>query len=282
MIASGLVDFHMHTNFSDGLLSAQQLIEYMKRRSIGTMAITDHDTVGAIVAARKIAKDNGIDLISGVEITTRWKDETVHIVALNISLQSNELLNLLEVNQAIRLERATLINDALDVLGYKGSLSYIKEKFNPKVFGRLHFAKFLCDKGYAKGIGHAFKTILNKDVIGNINKKQWPSMESVIKAIHSDNGVAILAHPLKYGLKLQILKNLVNDFSTLKGDSIEYISGKTTFKEMNLIKDISRQFGLTASIGSDFHAPSGGYKDLAKYNDWINNYNPVWATWSIH
>ena len=190
-----LFDLHMHSHYSDGKLSVVQLIEYMKARGVNALSITDHDTIEAKIEAQHIAAENGIDFFIGAEITTKWKNITIHVLGLNLLEDSKELLDLLDNNKAIRHARAIAIDKALAILGYTDALAYIEENFKPKVFGRLHFAQFLCDKKYAKGISDAFKKILTRKEMQESNTGKWPQLQDVIKAIHSAKGVAVLAHP---------------------------------------------------------------------------------------
>ena len=278
----GLIDLHMHSNHSDGLLSLEDLILHMKDKGLNVMSLTDHDTTSGVQEAKLLANEQGIKLISGVEITTRWKSKIVHILGLDIDILSNELQDLLKENQEIRINRAIEINKVLETIGYPGSLDYINTQFKPVAVGRLHFAKFLCDKRYVNGFGQAFKSILTKKSITDIEQGNWPLLEKVINSIHAAKGQSVIAHPLRYGLNEAQLKKFIESFAQCGGDGIEYISGKAIFKDVEYIDNLVKQFKLKASIGSDFHAPNKRTNfDLAKYCRWIKQYSPIWDSWGL-
>lgn len=281
MATTRLYDLHMHTNYSDGVFPIEKLVTYMKQGGINVMAITDHDNIDAFDIAKEITSQENISIIRGVEVTTSYPHGVVHIVGLNMSIDSNEFTNLLANNNKIREVRSNEIDKSLSELGYPGALDYIKEEFKPKVFGRLHFAKFLCDKGYVNGINKAFKNILSKDTI-NTQQSNWPSLQEVISAIHSANGVAVLAHPLKYKFSKTHLTQLIDDFSKCDGDGMELISGYTTHTEVRKLRKMTKQYNLKGSIGSDFHAPWHSQYNAAKYNQWMLESEPIWTTWGTH
>ncbi len=270
-----IFDLHMHTTASDGCFLFEQLISYMKNLGIEVIAITDHDILSS--------KGNvdGIVLVPGVEITTSWSSNSeIHILGLNLKEKSSELDELLEYNRNIRRNRAEIIDYHLEKFGYPGSLKYIVEKYSPQSVGRLHFARFLKDRNYAKNIGEAFKNIIMK--INIKDKFDWPNLEEVIRAIQSAKGQSIIAHPLKYGFKTKEINYLIKTFSELNGDGIEFISGNMTYKEMKLINELSKPYGLLASMGSDFHVPrTNKVFNASKYSKWLNNFIPVWLEWDL-
>ncbi|NQY43487.1 MAG: PHP domain-containing protein [Legionellales bacterium] len=270
-----IFDLHMHTVASDGFFSFEKLIFHMQSLGVNVISITDHD----ILSRAEIV--DGITVIPGAEITTRWNSESViHILGLNLNKESVELNYLLKTNRDIRSKRAELMDSLLSKKGYDGSLQYILDKFSPKSIGRLHFARFLKDCRYVKNWGQAFKDILLDIKIKE--KFNWPSLEEVIQAIHSAGGQAVIAHPLKYGLQPKGISKLIKKFRELNGDGIELISGNMTHKELKFISELAKPYGLLASLGSDFNIPKKNKPfNVAKYNNCLKSYAPIWSEWGL-
>ncbi|MBF0264197.1 MAG: phosphatase, partial [Gammaproteobacteria bacterium] len=142
------------------------------------------------------------------------------------------------------------------------------------MIGRLHFAYFLVQQGYAKDIKHAFKKFLINNKPGYI-KDTWASLEDVINWIQAAKGIAIIAHPARYKLKLKKLKQLVNDFCNLGGQAIEVVSGSQCVDEIPKLSKIAEEYNLYASIGSDFHSPDMPWNNLGYFPDLPRSCKPV-------
>lgn len=266
----------MHTNNSDGFLEPSKLCSHMSLQGVTVIAITDHDVVTTL-DGDTLDKHSNMQVIIGSEITTQWQDNSIHVLGLNLSSDRGKLEQLLLENRNIRKQRSHKIAEHLDNMGFKGSLDYIQDKYKPVSIGRLHFARFLLDSGYVNNIGKAFSGVLSKVELSDF---AWPSLQQVIEAIHSANGSAVLAHPLKYKFSSKQVKSLIKDFAYFNGDAVEYISGNITHKEMMSIHDIIGDSGLKASIGSDFHAPmSHNNFTYAKYCTWLESFQVVWSDW---
>ena len=100
------IDLHIHTKFSDGLLSAKEILKLAQERKLDVISITDHDTLDGYKIASKIVGDYNLQLIPGVEISSNYQGKDVHILAYNFDPNDKKLLELLRYIQRGRFIRA--------------------------------------------------------------------------------------------------------------------------------------------------------------------------------
>ncbi len=266
-----IVDFHCHSNCSDGQLSPSGLIELAEERNVQTLAITDHDTLEAYQQNLK----SSIKLITGIELSTVWNKIGIHVVGLNVDVKSKQLCQLVESQKLIRLKRAELIAKRLEKYGLKNALEEIKSKSQGSYIGRPDFAKLLVNQGICTDTNHAFKKYLGAGKTGDI-KNQWQSMDEIIIAIIKAGGVAVLAHPLYYKLTNSKLRRLLIEFKNLGGVGLEVVNGYQNPDKTEYLSKLCQEFDFKASIGSDFHSHKQ-WKKLGCNSQIINGLNPIWA-----
>ncbi|MDF7667633.1 PHP domain-containing protein [Orbaceae bacterium ESL0727] len=275
-----IFDLHSHTTASDGLLTPTELVRHAVNNQLDVLAITDHDTVKGLPEAQAtIAQANlPLKLICGVEISTSWRNNEIHIVGLNIDSQNEALIQLLLTQEKNRLDRALAISDKLARVSvqnaYRGACDYAKGD----IVSRAHFGRFLVDQGFAKDIKQAFKKYLGKSGYAYVAPK-WCPIDEAITAIHAANGQAVLAHPSRYDLTATKLKALITDFKAFEGDGIEVSQSRQTLEDLYYLAKLTNEFDLLASQGSDFHGLTN-YLDLGKTASLPNNVRPIWYNWS--
>ncbi len=272
------IDFHCHTTASDGSLSPAALLELAEQREIDMLSITDHDTLNAY---HQIAEtDNAIQIIPGIELSSQWKRRGVHIVGLNVGLSSPSILEAVEQQSNARRERAELIAEKLERLGFDGCLAGASSHASgAHQIGRPHFARYLVEIGAVSNIQQAFKRYLGAGKAGDI-KDQWASPEKVISWIRDAGGVAVLAHPTKYKLTRTKLIELLVDFKAAGGEAMEVISGAQLPSVTRDMARLCQDTGLDASCGSDFHAPNQEWAALGKVAPLPQNCTPIWRRWA--
>jgi len=112
----GKIDLHLHTYFSDGQHSPEELILKVKEAGIDFIAITDHDTVDGIAEAIDAGKKYGVEVIPGLEISSDIRDREVHLLAYFFNPANKELEEYLKFFRAERIKRATIIIEKLKEL----------------------------------------------------------------------------------------------------------------------------------------------------------------------
>ncbi|MEN3980413.1 PHP domain-containing protein [Acinetobacter sp. CWB-B33] len=253
------VDLHTHSNISDGTLSPEQLVRAAGEIGIHTLALTDHDTMDGLIQAEGAAKDLGIKLVSGVEISSQWsrpatkKTYGVHIVALNMQ-HPEPLLALLEQQKQIRAVRAKQICDLLIPLIGEDIYADVVAKVDnvPDRVTRTHIAKTLVEKGYVSRAQQAFDKYIKEGKKAYV-KFDGLGLEETIQVIHASSGFAVLAHPTRYDLSATNIRYLIEIFAQFGGDAVELPPAVEPLGTRQMVDRMIAEHGLKVSVGSDFH-----------------------------
>ncbi|MGA0025094.1 MAG: 3',5'-nucleoside bisphosphate phosphatase [Burkholderiales bacterium] len=271
------VDLHSHSTFSDGLLSPADVGERAVQRGVDVLALTDHDEVSGLAAARAAAAHWGLQLIDGVEISVLWQDTTLHIVGLGINSTHEPLVDGLAAIRTGREQRARRIAQSLADAGIPGSLEGARQfAKNPELVSRAHFARHLVSAGHARDTNAVFRNFLTPGKPGYV-QHQWSLLEDAVRWITGSGGVAVIAHPGRYPLNQQQCESLLDEFRSLGGTGLEVVTGSHAPSEYATWARYARRFGLRASAGSDFHGPGEGYRDLGDVPVLPAGCVPVWT-----
>ncbi len=256
-----IIDMHTHTNYSDGDLSPQELIRLAIDKRIGTLAITDHDTIEGIKKVNKnedIIVNSGIEIINGIELSAKTDKGRMHILGYGIDLKNKAL------NKKMIDLKDNSINSVLSIMeqikrdyGIRFSYEDIKTLVNANHnLGRPDLAKLCVKYGYATTSQDAF----DKYLIAAHNKTRQTSKglpyQECLELITNSGGIPVLAHPKSLELSekefLILLKEMIG--CGLKG--IEVYHSSHSKEEMEYYLKIANKYGLLISGGSDFHGKS--------------------------
>ena len=253
------VDLHTHSNISDGTLTPELLVQAALEKGIHTLALTDHDSMDGLILAKKIAKNQPIQIISGVEISSQWsrpstnKSYGVHIVALNMQ-NPEPLQQLLLEQKRIRAERAKQICDLLiPLIGidiYPEVIAKVENE--PDRVTRTHIAKVLVEKGFVSRPQQAFDKYIKEGKKAYV-KFDGLGLAETIEVIHQSQGFAVLAHPTRYDLSATNVRYLIELFAKHGGDAVELPPAIEPASTRQMVDRMIAQFNLKVSVGSDFH-----------------------------
>ncbi|WP_417579647.1 PHP domain-containing protein [Nitrincola sp.] len=254
-----LYDLHMHSNASDGVLAPGALVDLCVDKGIQIMALTDHDTLGGIAEASRIAADRGVHFIPGAEFTCLWRRQVLHILGLNLDEQDPDLQAYMLELVAVRDKRAEKIAERLIKKGISADiLDQARTIAGDASICRPHFAKALIQGGYVASAKAAFDVYLGQGKVGDV-KAEWPDPEHVINIIHHAGGYAVLAHPTKYNMTFTRLRLLFGELQGWQCDAVEVsYPGMNPDQARELLK-VVKQYELLVSAGSDFHSPEFGW-----------------------
>ena len=273
-------DLHNHSTASDGLMSPTQLIELGASHGVQAMALTDHDTIDGLEEAAGAAGKAGIRFVTGVEISVSWGETTVHVVGLGIDPGSAVLVEGLRSIREGRLGRAKRMAQALEALGIPGTLeAALALAGGEDRLSRTHFARHLAESGAVRDTQQAFDKYLGKGKRAFV-QHQWARLEDAMGWILGSGGVAVMAHPGRYGLKPLGRATLLDEFKRLGGEAIEVVTGSHRPEEYATWRRVAEEYGFLASRGSDFHGPGespvmpGGLPPLPA------SLVPVWTRWA--
>ena len=270
-------DLHCHSTVSDGLLSPAELARRAKANGVDLWALTDHDEIGGLAAARAEAAAIGLAFVNGVEISVSWgDDQTVHIVGLGFDADYAPLVEGLAAVRGGRDSRAARMAAELDKVGihgaYEGALKYAG---NPALISRSHFARYIVELGHAKDVKSVFDWWLAKGKPGYVSHP-WATLADALGWIHGAGGVAVIAHPGRYRLTKAQLRELFVAFKGLGGQGIEVLSGSHGDEETREYARVAREFGFLASRASDFHGPGESWMDLGRLPPLPEDLTPIW------
>ena len=255
------IDMHTHTNYSDGDLSPEKLIRLAIDKRIGTLAITDHDTIEGIKKVNRnedIIVDSGIEIINGIELSAKTDKGRMHVLGYGIDL-NNKALN----KKMIDL-RDNSINSVLSIMeqikrdyGIRFGYDDIKELVNANHnLGRPDLAKLCVKYGYATTSQDAFDKYLRDAYNRTRQTSKELQYQECLELITNSGGIPVLAHPKSLELSekefLILLKEMIS--CGLKG--IEVYHSSHSKEEMDYYLEIANQYGLLISGGSDFHGKS--------------------------
>ncbi len=273
------VDLHCHSNVSDGVLAPAAVAAHARKAGVDVWALTDHDEVGGIPAARAAAEEQGMRFVTGVEISITWANETVHIVGLQIDENNAALVEGLACTRSGRDNRGREIANQLAAAGiegaYEGALKYVG---NPDLMSRTHFARYLVEIGVCANIPEVFKKYLSEGKPGYV-PHCWASLKDSVDWIRGAGGIAVIAHPGRYKFSQLAQGQLFDEFKQLGGTAIEVVTGSHTPDQYPVYAQLANSYGFLASRGTDFHAPGESRIDFAALPPLPANVTPVWHDW---
>lgn len=266
-------DLHSHTTLSDGALRPNELISRAVEHGVNVLSITDHDTIDAY---RDIPLDHDqLKLVPGIELSTQWGSTGIHILGLNIDLESDAIITAARTQSDARLRRAMRIAERLEKKGIKGTFEGARKLSGGSYIGRPHFARHLVNIGKSDSINAAFKKYMGDGKAGDV-RQHWAELPQIVQWIRDANGIAVLAHPLKYKLTRTRLKRLLDDFIEAGGQGMEVVSGRQLPDQTRDMARLCEQRDLLASCGSDFHMPGKYWADIGSVAPLPRNVTPVW------
>ena len=278
------IDLHIHTNLSDGALSPKEIIEESSNIGLKTISITDHDTIEAYDEdIIEYARNKGINLIPGVEISTKINKCGIHVLGYNFDINNNELIKKLSLLRNARHDYLKNVSNKLNELGY---IVNIKELDKIDAVTKAHIARdivnnpinkelLLKEFGYIPEMGEFIETIMNEGCKAYV-KKETISPKEASELIKQAGGKVILAHPVAYQNEDNLTEeDIIEIIKEMKADGIEsyYIYTNKDNKKVNDIEKwnkIAEELNLITTIGSDFHKYDGVHVKLGFIEENIN------------
>ena len=242
-----LTDLHIHTIFSDGTFTPEEVMAYAKGIGLSCIAIADHDCVDGIEIAIGLQKTYDVEIVPAVEITAQENNKELHILGYFIDWRNEELKKILEQMCQNRKERIYKMADKLKEYGIDADAEEIIEYAGGKVISRLHVAKYLVEKGFIPSLKIAFDKYIGDGKPCCVGRFRFSSKE-IIDIIKDTGGIAVIAHP-GLGNISEILPTLVKN--GIEGIEV-YHSDYTRSISKKLAK-FAQEHNLLITGGSDCH-----------------------------
>jgi 3',5'-nucleoside bisphosphate phosphatase len=251
-----VIDLHSHTNESDGTFTPLELLELAQERGVEALAISDHDTFAGYDQALPEAPSRGLDLVCGIELSTRAsgpKARTVHLLGYFLRQPPPaEFRAWLEELIAGRRDRNQRLAASLREKGLEIELAEV-ERLGRTLTGRPHFARVLIDKGYAANFDEAFRRYLGESAPTYV-ERYAPYVDVAIRHVLEAGGLPVLAHPIRLGIRdLKAEEIFIGELRDAGLRGIEVFHSDHRPADMERYGAIARKYNLLVTGGSDFH-----------------------------
>ena len=241
------IDLHNHTKHSDGVLTSSELIDRARLNKVDIFALTDHDSVFGCDEIEELAKNTNVRIIKGMELSTTYDGESVHIICLfKNNVIPNEILEFSNGLLERRKERAIkMMNLIHDIYGLKIDIDLLIK--DSQIITRANMMRniAICNNISLKEASF---------YITNDSKAYIPSTKmTVIEGINlarRANCVVIFAHPCLLKKQENVEKILQYGFD---GIEARYPSRKNNEEELT---KLAKKYNLFISAGSDCHGDS--------------------------
>jgi len=250
-----LVDMHVHSVFSDGLKTPDELCAMAAKAGVSCIALCDHDTVNGLPAMREAAQRHGLALVPGVEISTGRGGRT-HVLCYGEKVESLEMKAFLDDMAQERIGRAEAI---MERLLQEGILIPEERRAGllamPSV-GRAHIARELIAMGVVNTMQQAFDRYLNEGRPAYVPRAEQPTAQTV-ERLRRMRVVPILAHPMRMGMEAPAMHAFIRSLKECGLMGIEVYHPSANARAARMLDGIARQENLLATGGSDYHGDSG-------------------------
>lgn len=257
-----IIDLHVHSNKSDGSFSPTELVNYAVEKGLSAFALTDHDTIDGIDEALAAAKDKNIEVIPGIELSTDFEGQEVHIVGLYIDYKCDFMKRRLVNFVNGRTIRNKEICKRLTEHGMPVDYEELVAEFPESILTRGHYAKYLTKHGYTKSNQEAFERYIGDRGPCFVPRKKITPMRA-IEIILKAGGFPILAHPILYHMSNARLDRMVATLKEVGLQGIEAVYSSYAHSEEREIRALAAKYDLCISGGSDFHGTTKPGLDLA-------------------
>lgn len=250
-------DLHIHSTHSDGTLQPVEIVRLAKESGLAAVSITDHDNVAAVAEASACGAEAGVEVVPGVELSAIEDCSDVHMLGYYIDIESESLLDHLDLFRNARRIRAEKMVKKLNKIGLDLSMEAVLEKAGPAAIGRPHVAEALVEEGLVLSYEEVFRKYIGFGGPAYEGKYVISPLRAV-ELIHGASGLAVIAHPgvyLKAGTVRKILDSGV--------DGIETVHPKHNPETTAKFRSIAKDLDLVETGGSDYHGDIRGSTPFA-------------------
>ena len=245
-------DLHLHTHFSDGTFSPEELAGHGRRLGFAALALTDHDTVEGCAPMAALCGAAGIEFIAGTELTAEYNGIELHLLGYFVDTQNEKLLADLVRFQTVRQNRIREMAARLKELQVPLEAEAVFSLANCKSPGRPHVARALVKAGLCRSLDEAFERFLKKNRPAWVPKARMSALEGV-ELIHQAGGLAVMAHP-----GLNRTDDVIPVLVDAGLDGIECFHTKHSAAMSARYLTIAGKYHLLVTGGSDCHGFSKG------------------------
>jgi 3',5'-nucleoside bisphosphate phosphatase len=254
-----LIDLHTHTDESDGTSAPAELVGAAVALGLEALGITDHDTLAGYDAAVPLARQAGLDLVCGIELSTKrrlaagGRGRSIHLLGYFLGgPPPAEFRAWLEGIRLSRRDRNRRLAERLRSLGVGVTIEEV-ERLGRSQAGRPHFARAMVEKGYVASIQEAFDLYLDESARAYVEREE-PELAAGIRKLREAGGLASLAHPIRLSRRnpASFEKDLAGMCEMGLG-AIEAYHSDHRWADTEFFLLLARRYGLAVTGGTDFH-----------------------------
>ena len=246
------IDLHIHTAASDGTDAPAAVVELAASLGLAAIAVTDHDTVSGVAEAAAAGERLGVEVVPGIEISSDYRDNNVHVLGYFIDVDSPALRPVLDWVTVERRDRNERLCALLAQAGFDIDIERLRAAYPDAVLGRPHIAEFLMRRGYVSSVAEGFDKYLDVGRPFYMPKRLIP-MEKAVETVAAAGGVPVLAHPLQYKYPLGEVEEMIDYAVSLGVRALECYYSEHTPEEQEWLLSQAERYGLGVSGGSDYH-----------------------------
>jgi predicted metal-dependent phosphoesterase TrpH len=257
-----MIDLHSHTDESDGTFTPAELVAEAVRVGLSALAITDHDTMRGYELAVPHAAAAGLELICGIELSTRFGGASVHLLGyFPCQAPPADFRAWLSFLLESRRDRNRRLIERLQGLGLDITLNEVETR-GRSLTGRPHFARVLVEKGYAGDIQDAFDQYLDESAKGYVQRHEVPIDEAIARVVAA-GGVASLAHPVRVAKNdWKRIGEYVEKLAGMGMRALEVYHSDHTTENTAFYLSLAERYDLAPTGGSDFHGANKPFISL--------------------
>lgn len=245
-------DLHLHTIFSDGTYTPEELVFQASKHGFSALALTDHDTIEGCPRAAAACGAANIEFVAGTELTAEQDGDELHILGYFLNVENPRLLAETAKFQGVRQNRIREIVARLNEVQVPITTDAVFALANCRSPGRPHVARALVKAGLCGSLDEAFERFLKKNRPAWVPKFKMSAADA-IDLIHHAGGVAIMAHP-----GLTHCDEVIPSMVAAGLDGIECFHTKHSTAIAEHYLEIADRFNLLVTGGSDCHGMSKG------------------------
>jgi predicted metal-dependent phosphoesterase TrpH len=249
------VDLQVHSTASDGALSPTRVVEAARDAKLYAIALTDHDTVDGVAEATAAGAEFGVRLIAGVELSSHFDDDELHLLGLHLSNQ-DAMRSALRGLQAGRVERAVRIVEVLNKHSIPVTMDAVLAEADKGAVGRPHVARAMVAGGWVRDFREAFDRWIGFGRPAYMAKERF-DVADAIALVHQAGGLAVWAHPGESASPTRILR-----LADMGLDAVEVLHPSHPPSLSQRLFDNTEKAGLLPSGGSDWHGTHDGPRRL--------------------
>lgn len=241
------IDLHIHTIYSDGTSTPEEVVYRAEELNLSAISITDHDSVAGLEEAIAIGEKVDMEIVPGIEMSTDVGEDEIHLLAYYLNYKDKNFLSRLKEFQSTRVERNGKLIKRLEELGMAINHKELKGIASRGVISRLHIARLMVKKGYVPSITAAFEEWLNPGKPAHV-KRMEVSPSQIIRLILKAGGIPVFAHPYLSG-RDDLIPVLVK--AGLEGIEVYHSAHNSQISQR--YKEIAQKYHLLITGGSDCH-----------------------------